>query len=135
MRSALVPGAGQRFMGQDRRGNFFLGATAILAAGALVAHDAFLEAHRDQAEAQQRFDRSEVEDQIRLARSELREAADDADNRNVIRWALVGATAGVYLWNVLDAFGLGNHMDVPNLAWSAAPSSDGVLVCATWSIR
>jgi hypothetical protein len=133
-RSALVPGAGQRFMGRDGRANFFFGATAAFAAGAIAAHDKFLEARRDQADAQRRFNDAQTAEDLAPARDRLQEAADRTQDKNTLRWALVGVAAGAYLWNVFDAFGLGNEIKVPELTWSVAPASDGVLVCATWSI-
>ncbi len=135
LRSALLPGAGQRFMGRDGKGNFFCATTAILAAGAIALHDAFLEARRDQMLAQERFAAVQVDEELPAARQELERAADRVDQRSVWRWAAVGAAAGVYIWNVVDAFGGGQPASNPGLAWTAAPSADGLLVCATWSWR
>jgi len=134
LRSALVPGGGQRYMGRASRGNFFFTATATLAAASVAAHDAFLEARRDQAEAQRRFDDVERESELDRARRDLEKAAERVDDKNTLRWALVGATAGVYAWNVIDAFGLGQSARIPGLTWSVAPGPDGVLMCATWSM-
>ncbi len=134
LRSAIVPGGGQRYMGRSPRGNFFFTATAALAAASIAAHDAFLEARRDQAQAQRRFDDVERESELDGARRDLEQAAERVDDKNTLRWALVGATAGVYAWNVIDAFGLGQSARIPGLTWSVTPGPDGVLMCATWSM-
>ena|GEM_PF-1230378 len=133
--SSLVPGAGQRYMGHSKKSNFFFTATAALAAGAIFAQESYLEAKRDQADAQRRFYSARAEAELNLARQRLQKTADDTDDKNSIRWAFAGAAAGVYLWNIFDAFGLGSQIDVPGLALSAAPASDGVYICASWSIR
>ncbi len=54
----------------------------------------------------------------------------------VLAWSIteVGAAAGVYAWNVIDAFSLGQSAGIPGLTWSVTPSSDGVLMSATWSM-
>jgi hypothetical protein len=135
VRSVFVPGAGQRFMGRDGRANIFLTAVAALGAGAITAHDVFLEARRDQAVAQRVFDEAQDEAQLRAAHTRLQKAADRTDDKNALRWALAGATAGVYLWNILDAFGLGHSDGAGELTWSAAPAAGGGFICATWSIR
>lgn len=135
-RSLLVPGAGQRYAGHSGRGDFFLAATALLGAGAIGAQDAFLAARRDQAEAQRDFDAAETTAAVNQAHDQLQRAADRVDDRDALRWALVGATAGVYLWNVLDAFGsTGRFESIPEFSWSVAPGPDGGYVCATWSVR
>jgi hypothetical protein len=133
--SALVPGAGQRSMGRDGSANVFLTALAALGAGAITAHEAFLDARRDQAAAQRRFNEAEDEEELRAASERLQWAADRADDRNAVRWVLVGAAAGVYAWNVLDAFGLGHQVGAGELTWSVAPAEGGGLICATWSVR
>ncbi|MCK4304698.1 MAG: hypothetical protein KAY24_10715, partial [Candidatus Eisenbacteria sp.] len=134
LRSALVPGAGQRYMGRGGWGSFFFSVTGALAAGALVAHDDYLDARRDQAVAQSRFDEAEAEDELADARRDLEAAADDADEKNVIRWALVGGAAGVYLWNVLDAFGQDCEPMVPGVVFSLIPAPDGASLCVSWRI-
>jgi len=133
-RSLLVPGAGQRYMGQDTRGNFFFTLTAALAAGAIVAHDEFLTARRDQSEAQRRFDEADQEEDLDAARADLRAAAGRVDDKQTLRWALVGTAAGVHLWNVLDAFGLGDRYNLPELRMTPNPETDGIAVGASWSI-
>ncbi len=155
LRSALMPGGGQRYWGRSGRATFFFTATAALAAAAIASHDAFLEARRDQDHAQRLFDEAQDENELRRARAELQDTADKVDNRDTVRWALVAATACVYVWNVVDAFGLGHEPELPGrpiespgpegeapaspadeagLSWSLAPRSDGFLFCATWRI-
>jgi hypothetical protein len=135
-RSVLVPGAGQRYVGRSRRGDLFLAATAALGAGAIGAQSEFLEARRDQMAAQRRFDEAETTEAVGPARDRLGRAANHADDWNTLRWVLVGATAGAYLWNVLDAFGAGGSLgEGGDVSWSVAPSPDGGFVSATWSVR
>lgn len=132
--SLLFPGAGQRYMGKYKRGNFFLAATAALTAGALVAHDGFLDAKRDQADAQRRFNIAETEIEQDLARRRLLDADDETDDANAWQWAFACAAGGVYLWNVLDAFGLGDEIAIPGLSLSVEPDSDGANLSATWRL-
>jgi hypothetical protein len=132
--SLLFPGAGQRYMGKYKRGNFFLAATATLTACALVAHDEFLDSKRDQAEAQQRFDMAETEVEQDLARRRLLDADDETDDASAWQWAFACAAGGVYLWNILDAFGLGDEIAVPGLTLSVEPDSDGANLSATWRL-
>ncbi len=134
LRSALVPGGGQRYMGRTSRANLFLTGTAALAAASIATHDSFLKARREQADAQRRFDRVENDLELDQARRELERTADRADERNTIRWMVVGATSGVYIWSVIDAFGLGQSAGIPGLSWTVTPSEDGVLLGATWSM-
>lgn len=134
VRSLLVPGGGQRYMGRTTRASFFFSATAALTAASIVAHDSFLEARREQARAQRLFDDLDDETGVERARRDLEKAAERTDNRDTLRWAIAGAAAGVYAWNVVDAFGLGQSARIPGLAFSATPTSDGVLMSATWSM-
>jgi hypothetical protein len=135
LRSALIPGGGQRYMGRDGRAGFFFTATAALAAATIVAQEAFLEARRDQAAAQHGFDIAEQPGEIDAARRKLERAAEKADDRNVLRWALAGATAGIYAWNVLDAARLGRQGEPSALTLSLSPGPEGAMICASWSIR
>lgn len=132
LRSALVPGAGQRALGREASGNFYLAAVAALTAGAIVAHDAYLEASRDQQLAQVRYDRARAEAEVRATRDHLERAAERADDRNLVRWSIIAAAAGVYLWNVVDAAGLGRPLGSERVAWSVAPTTDGVQLAASW---
>ena len=137
LRSLLVPGAGQRYLGRTSRADFFLGAGAVLAAAAIASHDALLEAEREQAVAELSFAQAEAEEEIRLTREILETAGEKVDDREILRWSFFGAAAGVYLWNVLDALsiGRGTGSEESDLSWSVAPTSSGVAVCATWSLR
>lgn len=133
LRSALVPGAGQRALGRERWGNFFLAGTALLTAATLAAHDALLEAQRDQARAQDRFAVTEAETELAAARAELEACAERVDDRETLRWAFLGAAASLYAWNVIDAWSGDHARKDSQLAWSLAPTREGVLICASWS--
>ncbi len=135
MRSILVPGAGQRYMGHDGRAGLFTAATAALGAGAILAHEGFLNARRAQAEAQSRYTNAETEDEMIQARGALQKAADRTDKRNLLQWSLAGSAAGVYLWNIVDAAGLGREAKSSAVELSLVPSSGGVLLGATWSFQ
>ena len=78
---------------------------------------------------------AEDEQELRAAIAHLQSAARETDDHEAVRWALVGATAGVYLWNVLDALGAGQQSEPGDLSWSVAPAVGGGYVCATWSVR
>jgi hypothetical protein len=132
-RSVLIPGAGQRYMGQPGRASSFFTAVATFAAASIASHDAYLEARRDQATAERRIDAALDANAVSQARKDLEEANDRVDRRDLLRWIFAGAAAGAYLWNVYDAFALGHQAEAPALTWSAVPRPDGVLICATWS--
>ena len=133
-RSLIVPGAGQRAIGRPGRGNLFGAAIAVGAAGAILAQEDFLDARRAQTRAQNEFDRAETEAEIDRARVVLQSAANETDDKDQVRVAFLGATAGIYLWNVLDAF-LGGREEANSLSWSVSPTQDGLLAAASWSLR
>ncbi|MFH1144817.1 MAG: DUF5683 domain-containing protein [Candidatus Eisenbacteria bacterium] len=133
LRSLVIPGGGQRYMGHPGRASIFFTAAATFAAATIAYQDAFLEARRDQAHAQSRFDAAGDDAALDAARADLAEATDRGDRRDVLRWVFAGATAGTYLWSIWDAFGLGQEAHSSALSWSALPRPDGVLICARWS--
>ncbi len=135
MRSVLVPGAGQRSLGHQGRGNRFTAAVMLLGAGSIVAHDAFLNARREQNDAQRRYEIAETVSEIERWRGELEDASSRTTDRNRLRWGLVGATVGVYLWNVFDAATLGSEASVPApVSLSVDPRPDGLRAGLTWRI-
>ncbi len=135
VRSLLVPGAGQRFLGHPGRGNRFTGAVMVLGAGAIVAHGAFLAARRDQNDAQRRYDSAETENETVRWRGKLADESDRTRDWNRVRWGLVGAAAGVYLWNVIDAATLNPDTPAaPDMSWNVAPGPDGFSARLAWRI-
>ena len=134
--SALVPGAGQRYVGRSSRGNLFTMGVMGLGAFTLVAHESYLDARRDQAEAQRHYDAATTEDDLDRWQNELEDAADTADSRNTLQWACAAVTAGVYLWNVFDAWFVGERAgsDRP-LDMSVLPAPDGVQATLTWRMH
>jgi hypothetical protein len=141
LRSALVPGAGQRWIGRRGRANFLAGAVLGLGASAVVAQDAFLDARRDQDDAQRRYDAALTMEDLERRRAALQDAADRADDRSTLRWALTGAAAGAYLWNVLDAWSGGSAASgsavakASPLAFSVLPEGAGVEAAVSWRWR
>jgi hypothetical protein len=133
-RSALVPGAGQRLLGHEARANLFTIAVCAFGAGAVLAQERFLDARRNQATKQHEFDRAETEAALDRARRALRRAADTVDDRNSIRWAWAAATAGVYGWNVLDAFAGGSQQGRAAVSATVTPEGEGLRAAVSWRV-
>jgi hypothetical protein len=132
-RSMLVPGAGQRYVGRAFMSNFFNVTVSGSAAGALFAHDAYLGATRDQADAQRRYDAAQSEAEAEGWRRAVAEAAEDAHDMNTWRWCLAGAAGAFYIWNVLDAsIRVGSAPDASRLSLSIQPGVDGVQSSLCW---
>ncbi len=135
LRSALVPGAGQRHMGHRWRAFAFGASFWGLAAGSIASYDEYLQAQRRQSDAQRRYDAANTPAEIDAARADLNAAADQADEWQVRVWTLLGSTGAAYLWNVLDAAGLGasgwtrSAVDV-----SVAPGQGGVVASLHWRL-
>lgn len=135
LRSALVPGAGQRYMGSHARGNRFTAGVGLLGTAGLIVHDAYLEKRRDQAAAQRAYDAADTEKELETRRAALEEAADDADTLDHLQWAAFGLAGAVYLWNVLDAVQLAGSDDGANgLTWRLVPHGDGWRAGVSWRI-
>jgi len=136
LRSALVPGAGQRYVGRSGRGNVFTMSIMGLGALTLVAHESYLGARRDQADAQRRYATATTQEDLERWRAKLEEAADDTDSKNTLQWAFVGLTAGAYVWNVVDAWFIGGRIgsEAP-LDMSVIPRLDGVEASLTWRMH
>ena len=136
LRSALVPGAGQRYVGRSGRGNVFTMSVMGLGALTLVAHESYLGARRDQADAQRRYEEATTQEDQNRWQAELENAADDADSKNTLQWAFVGLTAGAYVWNVVDAWFIGGRIgsEAP-LDMSVIPRLDGVEASLTWRMH
>jgi hypothetical protein len=136
LRSALVPGAGQRYLGRSGRANVFT--TSIMGLGALtlVAHESYLGARRDQADAQRRYAAATTQEDLNHWQAKLEDDADDADSKNTLQWAFVGLTAGAYIWNVVDAWFIGERVgsEAP-LDMSVVPRLDGVEASLTWRMH
>lgn len=134
-RSALIPGAGQRYMGRDKRGNRFTAAFSTMAAVSLVIHDAYLEKRRDQLAVQSLYDAADTEGEIEARRRELEEAADDAERLDRWRWGVVGVTGAIYIWNIFDAVRLvGTDSSPGGLTWQMSPNPDGFRAGLVWRI-
>jgi hypothetical protein len=134
--SAILPGSGQRYAGRGPRGTAFTFAVLGLAAGTLVAYDVFLDARRDQAEAQALYDRADTVDEIAVRARALEDAADHTNNMSSLRWALLGTTAAFWTWNVVDAAGIGaSSAKEGRLRLALAPRLDGLRAELTWRLQ
>jgi hypothetical protein len=104
-----------------------------LSALTLVAHESYLVARRDQADAQRRYAAATTQEDLTHWQAELEDAAGKADSKNTLQWAFVGLTAGAYLWNVVDAWFIGQRIgsEAP-LNMSVLPRTDGVEASLTW---
>lgn len=103
LRSALVPGAGQRYMGRQGAANLFTFAVGAFAAASVLAQDSFLEQRREQADAQRRLQLADTESEVRSALANLQQEEKETDQASNVRWGVVGALGAAYLWNVIDA--------------------------------
>lgn len=134
-RSALVPGSGQRYLGHGARGNLFSAAVLALGAGTVLAQDRFLDARTEQRDLQRRYDAAVTQEEIRLWRNRLEDASGRTRDRSRLRWVAFGATAGVYLWNVLDAVTTGRSSgEAPELQLSVLPEAGGFRTGITWRL-
>ncbi len=133
LRSVLVPGAGQRYLGAPARGNRFTGAILALGAGSILAQQSFLSARRDQNDAQRRYESAATETETKHWKRELTLAADRTQSRGRLRWGMVGATLGVYIWNVIDAAVAGpGDGAASGLSLNLTPGDGGLRAGLTW---
>jgi hypothetical protein len=136
LRSALVPGAGQRYLGRSTRAAIFSSAIGASVAGAVLAQEAVLGARRDFYAAQRRRDEAQNDDERRTAQGAIDDAKSRTDTRALIRSILVGTSASFYLWSVVDAFVSGNlaEASAQAVAWSVAPTPNGVHLTMSWHL-
>ena len=70
---------------------------------------------------------------IRLVDVDLRWGL--TDDQDTVRRALVGITAGIYAWNVVDAFLIGrDEAERSSFSWSLSPNEEGLAAAASWSL-
>jgi hypothetical protein len=135
LRSLVFPGSGQRFLGHSTRASIFSFGVMSMGAVTLIAHESYLSARRDQSNAQRHYDAASSEEDLNRWRAELQNAADKTDSRNSTQWAMVGVTAGIYVWNVLDAWWLGGRVgSVAPIGMSVLPAPSGFQATLTWRI-
>ncbi len=133
IRSILVPGAGQRYMGHTRRSIVFGLSIYTLSAFTISSYDEYLNAQRKQSDAQRRYDAATTPAEIEALRSSLEQAADSASEWKVTAWSLGGAAAAAYIWNVLDALGQGaTGWEPSGVEVGLAPRFDGFMASVTW---
>ena len=135
MRSALVPGGGQRYLGQYGRSNrFFLGVT-IPALAAIYAHDEFLRYRRAQLNAQLQLDSATNQEEMGIWRASVLDNHDKARDAQLLRWTFVGLAGGIYLWNLLDAGTLIEESGDPTtFGFHLLPQPGGATAGFTWRI-
>lgn len=136
LRSALVPGGGQRYAGRNgAAGRFAVGVT-VAAAGALLAHESYLDKRSELDEAQRRYDAATTEGEATRWRDRVEDVKDAADGRNRLRWVVAGAAGAIYVWNVIDA-ALSAGPAGEARAWSLRlrPEGDGFAAGFTWRIE
>ena len=128
LRSALHPGAGQRALGNDRRANFFTLGVAVTAGAAILAQSRLLDARRDRAAARRTLQSATDPGLVDAARAREREALSDGDDWERARSVLLGASAYLYAWNLLDAYlgGRSAGHARPATDWSLSPAPDGL---------
>jgi hypothetical protein len=135
LRSVLLPGGGQRYLGQGNRANWFLVGVTGFTVGALVAHDEFLERRREQEEAQLRFAQATTPEEVDRWRNELESRHGSTQDMQIVQWTLAGLAAGVYVWNVLDAATLVRSSGAPNtFSLSVAPTPSGATAALHWRL-
>jgi hypothetical protein len=88
-RSMILPGWGQFHKKKTGKGIFFLATEALLATGAIYS----------EMQRADNFRKSQETTNLTI----IKEYRNRADNWELYRNIALGATAGVYLWNVLDA--------------------------------
>ena len=135
VRSVIVPGAGQRYMGHAARGNRFTAAMALLGAATITVHGAYLKKRRDQVLAQERYDLAATDVEASRLRRTLEDAASSARDMDRARNIVFGATAALYLWNILDAAHLAAEETLPaGMSWRVQPRADGIRAGLAWRI-
>ena len=134
-RSTLVPGSGQRYLGRTRRANLFTTGFFLLGAASIFAQEDYMEANRNLSTATERYRAAETPDELQQSGQSLWDASRNVDDKDVIRWVLLGATAGVYLWNILDASTGGTAFTEPTrVGWGVAPQPGGVQAAMSWRL-
>lgn len=134
LRSLLVPGAGQRSLGHTGRGNRFLMMVGVTGASAIVAHQAFLNARRDELDYQRRYDEATSAESAALLAGRLRDASNEASDWSRVRWGLAALAGGIHLWNVLDAASLGHGQPQTSpIGFGIFPDRSGFRFGVTWS--
>lgn len=133
VRSVLVPGSGQRYIGRDTRANMFTTLFALTAAAAIKSQDMYLDARRDRRAIGAQLSDTPAPSERAVLLAAYDEAEGDEDSKALIRWIAVGSAAYVYLWNVFDAFSLGRQAEAstgPQVV--ATPTADGVALSLNW---
>ena len=103
LRSAVVPGWGQRYLGRDREGSLFFFGAAAVGAAAGYAHSRYASAMDDYEERRDAYAVAEGVEEIRGAylamEDSYREVRDRRDRRNALLWT------GAVIWaaGVVDA--------------------------------
>ena len=94
-----------------------------------------MQAKRDYTTADFRYDTAQTPEALRRSAQELWDASRTLDDENVIRWTFAGLTAGMYLWNILDATTGGHELAEPkNVELGVVPQPDGFQAALSWRL-
>jgi len=132
LQSLLVPGAGQRALGHHTRASYFMLGVVSGGMASIFGQEYFLEARRELTVAEERLELADTDTERSRARSELNDAEDYYDRKNMWRWIFIGTTAAIYTWNVVDAVRLGAEASPAGSAWRVFPTTNGVAVQFAW---
>ncbi len=136
LKSLLVPGAGQRFLGNVGRGNLFTGGVSLFWAGGLIAQSSYLKAVAEQNRAQRLLDQADTPEEAALLLQNAFDARNTTRDRDRVRLALFGTAVLVHIWNIIDAAVMGqDRADLARFSWHVLPTPDGGLHASlTWRI-
>jgi hypothetical protein len=133
-RSLLYPGSGQQYLGRSGAANVFSTAVLGLGAGSIAAYDSYLQATREWENARRAYEGAETEADVRRWAEIVRDKRSVLDDRDVLRWTMLGLTSAAYLWNVVDAMVVGERASTPGekVAWSIVPEAGGLRAALVW---
>lgn len=103
LRSALLPGWGQFYWGEKKRGALWTGLQAAAVAGLVFADVNYRKAVDELNSAVERYNKATDVEDIDRYRSEMWRRSDEADRAYDARLIALGLASGIWLLNVLDA--------------------------------
>jgi len=109
LRSALLPGWGQFYWGEKKRGALWLGLQAAAVAGLIFTDVNYRKAVDELNSAVERYNNATDVEDIDRYRSEMWRRSDEADRAYDARLIALGLTSGIWILNILDASFLSSH--------------------------